>query len=336
MPQVDEEVYSTMFNALRHGVRRRILRMLSEKRMTFTAINDNLSISSSHLTYHIDSLGELVSKNNSDYRLSVFGRAAVEMMMNVENPPYQKEIFTRPNLLKVTAGLLIITIVAVSALSVNLYTLSNRHRELNIAYELSLDELEATVSELEVFQELESLIINRPFARFGSGLEIISGYNLEYEQSRTNSHFDHSWVGPRVVFYSPQDNLTLRMYSFISLIESFIPLTIQIGNAYQNESGVLVEIRGEETIWQSPILRSLNITENGVYDVHLPSKGWYTISMIGPIRRSSGGGFKGRLLGQTINGTFVPDENVRAWVDFKLLRDAEPVLFGLSTLWSGL
>jgi len=242
----------------------------------------------------------------------------------------------RPNILKVTTVLLIITLVAVSVLSINYYTLSNKHRELNIAYEILSDELDATVSELEAFQELESLIITRPFARFSLGLEIISGYSLEYEQSRTNSHFDHSFDGPRALLYSPQDNLTLRMYSFISLMESFIPLTIQWGNAYLNESGVLVQIRGEETIWQSPILRSLNITKNGVHDVLLPSKGWYTISRIGPIRKSSGGGFKGRLLGQTINGTFVPDENLHAWIDFKLLRDEAPVLFGLSRLWSGL
>ena len=314
MSKVDDEVYSTIFNALRHGVRRRILRMLSEKQMTFTAINDNLSISSSHLTYHIDSLGELVSKNNSDYRLSVFGRAAVEMMVNVENPPLQNEIFTRPNLFKGITGLLIITLVAVSVLSVNLYALSNKHRELNIAHDRLLDELEATVSELGTYQELENLIITMPYARLIQGLEIVSGYSLEYQQSRTNSHFDHTVVGHRVVFYSPQENLTLRMSPFISLLESFIPLTIQRGNAYQNESGVLVEKRGEETIWQSPILRSLNITENGVYDVLLPSKGWYTISMSGPIRKSSGGSFPGRLLGQMINGTYVPDENIRYWI----------------------
>ncbi len=333
MSQVDEEVYTTIFNALRHGARRRILRMLSEKQMTFTAINENLSISSSHLTYHIDSLGELVSKNNSDYRLSVFGRAAVEMMKNVENPPDQMDIIRGLNLVKITSGLLIITLVAVSALSINMYNLSNRHRDLNIAYDLLFDDLEATVSELGTYQELENLIITRPYARLVQGLEIVSGYSLEYQQSRTNSHFDHTVVGHRVVFYSPQKNLTLRMSPFISLVESFIPLTIQRGNAYQNESGVLVEMRGAETIWQSPILRSLNITENGVYDVLLPSKGWYTISMSGPIRKSSGGAFVGRLLGQMINGTYVPDENIRAWVDFKLMRDAEPVLFGLSRLW---
>ena len=234
-------------------------------------------------------------------------------------------------------GLLIITFVVVSALSINQYTISNKHRELNIAYEALLDELEATASELEVYQELESLIINRPFARFDPGLEIISGYSLEYHQSRINSHFDFSHAGSTAVFYSPQDNLTLRMFPLItSPLASYIPLTIQSGNAYMNESGVLVEKRGEETLWQSPILRSLHITENGVYDVRLPSKGWYTISMKGPIRRSTGGGYTSRLLGQMINGTYVPDEIVRAWVDFKLLRDEEPVIFGLSSVWSRL
>ena len=86
MSEVDEEVYTTIFNALRHGVRRRILRMLSETQMTFTALNEKLNISSSHLTYHLDSLKELVSKDDASYRLSVFGRAAVDMMNGIENP----------------------------------------------------------------------------------------------------------------------------------------------------------------------------------------------------------------------------------------------------------
>lgn len=87
MSEVDEEVYTTIFNALRHGVRRRILRMLAGTQMTFTALNENLNISSSHLTYHLDSLGELVSKNDYGYSLSVFGNAAVDMMNGIENPP---------------------------------------------------------------------------------------------------------------------------------------------------------------------------------------------------------------------------------------------------------
>ena len=87
MSEIDEEVYTTIFNALRHGIRRRILRMLSETQMTFTTLNENLNISSSHLTYHLDSLKELVSKDDTSYQLSVFGRAAVDMMNGIENPP---------------------------------------------------------------------------------------------------------------------------------------------------------------------------------------------------------------------------------------------------------
>jgi len=43
MSEVDEEVYTTIFNVLRNGVRRRILRMLSERQMNFTAINEKLA-----------------------------------------------------------------------------------------------------------------------------------------------------------------------------------------------------------------------------------------------------------------------------------------------------
>ena len=45
-------------------------------------------------------------------------------------------------------GLLIITLVVVSALSINLYTISNRHRELNIAYRLLQENLNQTQLEL--------------------------------------------------------------------------------------------------------------------------------------------------------------------------------------------
>ena len=87
MEEFDEEVYSTIFNALRHGVRRNILRMLEEREHSFTDMEEKLDLSSSHLTYHLDSLKELITKTETGYKLSVFGRAAVEMMRQVESPP---------------------------------------------------------------------------------------------------------------------------------------------------------------------------------------------------------------------------------------------------------
>ena len=62
MPNLEDETYSTMFSSLKHPARRKILRMLAEKPKTFSQILDELGISSSHLTYHLENLGELVSK----------------------------------------------------------------------------------------------------------------------------------------------------------------------------------------------------------------------------------------------------------------------------------
>jgi len=50
-------------------------------------MEEKLGLSSSHLTYHLDSLKELITKTETGYKLSVFGRAAVEMMGHVESPP---------------------------------------------------------------------------------------------------------------------------------------------------------------------------------------------------------------------------------------------------------
>jgi predicted transcriptional regulator len=55
--------------------------MLSERSMTFSQLLEELGVSSSHLTYHLENLGELVTKTeNGKYKLSTFGAASVETM----------------------------------------------------------------------------------------------------------------------------------------------------------------------------------------------------------------------------------------------------------------
>jgi len=74
MPESREEIYSVMFSSLNHPARRKILRILSEKPLTFSEMLEILGVSSSNLTYHLDSLGELVTKDDSGiYKLSTFG-----------------------------------------------------------------------------------------------------------------------------------------------------------------------------------------------------------------------------------------------------------------------
>jgi DNA-binding transcriptional ArsR family regulator len=84
----DEEPYSTIFASLKHPIRRRILRMLSKKPMSFSEMLEVLGVSSSFLTYHLENLGELVAKiDDGKYRLSSFGEAAIATMTKVEDIP---------------------------------------------------------------------------------------------------------------------------------------------------------------------------------------------------------------------------------------------------------
>jgi hypothetical protein len=226
-----------------------------------------------------------------------------------------------------------VLIIGLIIISIQYTGLSNRYRDLSDRHETLSDELEAATLEREAFKELEELVIQNPYTRFSHGLDIVSGYGLEYEETWHNSGHTHSIEGFSAVFYAHLDNLTLRMRPFIyfPLDDFAIPLTLQSGNAFFNESGVFVERNLLVTVWQSPVIWSVNATGKDAYDVQLPSKGWYTLSMVGPIRSTSGGGLSLRFIGvRLINGTWVREDRVHAWVEFKLMKGGEPVLFALS------
>jgi hypothetical protein len=82
----EEETYSLIFSSLKHPIRRRIFRLLSEGSKSFTEILEEVDVDSSHLSYHLDSLKELVKKENGKYALSDFGYAAASLMSMVEEP----------------------------------------------------------------------------------------------------------------------------------------------------------------------------------------------------------------------------------------------------------
>jgi hypothetical protein len=87
MAHPEDETYSVIFRSLRHPIRRKILRLLSESPHGFSKMQEILKIESPHLTYHLESLGNLLSKTeDAKYRLSSFGKAAVDVMSDVEEP----------------------------------------------------------------------------------------------------------------------------------------------------------------------------------------------------------------------------------------------------------
>jgi DNA-binding transcriptional ArsR family regulator len=124
-----EEIYSIMFSSLKHPVRRKILRILADKPLAFSEMLELLGISSSNLTYHLDSLGELLSKDEKGvYRLSTFGQASVSTMKIVEEVP-EVQSKKRTSLTKkwrlVTGVLLIGLIVFASLATLEVTTLNS-------------------------------------------------------------------------------------------------------------------------------------------------------------------------------------------------------------------
>jgi len=86
--KIEEETYSLVFTSLKHPIRRRMLRMLANKPLAFSEILETLTIDSGHLSYHLESLGDLIVHNqNGKYMLSSIGVAAVRLMSGVEEHP---------------------------------------------------------------------------------------------------------------------------------------------------------------------------------------------------------------------------------------------------------
>ncbi len=137
MSDSEEDSYSTIFTSLKHPIRRRLLRILSDEPQSFSDLQKQFKIESSHLTYHIESLRNLLYKTpDGKYALSSFGEAAVSMMKNVEEPP--KALLHKPIQLVHRIGMLkLLTLILIGVLATSLVfnaVFILRYNELNKAY----------------------------------------------------------------------------------------------------------------------------------------------------------------------------------------------------------
>ena len=83
--KLEEEAYSLIFNTLKHPIRRKIIRLLSDKPKTYSEILHELSMDSGHLNYHLENLGDIVTRTKAGkYALSSVGKTAVNLMTKVE------------------------------------------------------------------------------------------------------------------------------------------------------------------------------------------------------------------------------------------------------------
>jgi hypothetical protein len=110
--------------------------MLSETTMTFSQMLEELAIPSSHLTYHLENLGDLLVKGtDGKYKLSSFGKASVSMMKSAEEVPniHTKRFSALPLRWKSLYAVFIIGILLLSTFAFVQHTSLN---QLSSNYEL--------------------------------------------------------------------------------------------------------------------------------------------------------------------------------------------------------
>lgn len=280
--------------------------MLSEKPMTFSEMLKDIQLSSSHLTYHLESLGELVSKTDEGtYKLSAFGEVAVGTVKKVEETPRATESKRLPSLSikwKSLTVTLLIGLVVLAGLAYTQYQSLNRlsqdygqltklidslEKDPAIQYEYELRYNSSTIhgsaigvplSVIETLPEQlnSSTIVPPPENVSLTTLDIyfIPPENLSLTTLNVSSStlmFSGPWC---CAIYTSYDNctlhLTLQMHSISSGLH--MPLTVQKGSTFDVETDEI-----------APVIWSANATMTGEYSILLLSKGWYTISLVGPI-----------------------------------------------------
>lgn len=336
MNEYREAVYTTMFNALRHDARRKILFLLSRGDRSFTDLYETLDISSSHLTYHLEALDGLIYKSHSAYTLSSHGKTALDIMNRVESPHSSSEdaskhlsmLYGERSLSKPLLGLLLASLLLVTGLYVNLQ--QTYASQLN-----TLEEKDSVIAslytELSAKKDLSGLelICQRP------GTHITSYYTLSYYYGGKEGP-QATEKNSMLVFYAPEDGLTLKI-EFLSYLPegAYLPVTVQEGNAPRYE--ISPQIVSEEVAahvhkeYQSPVIASRNVTgADRELLVPLDARGWYTISLTGQIRVQNQEGAYVNLAWFN-HDLWASTESPKLWANCQLMKNGEATLFAIDT-----
>jgi DNA-binding transcriptional ArsR family regulator len=295
-----EEIYSTMFNSLKHPARRKILRVLSEKPLTFSEMLDLLGVSSSNLTYHLESLGELVTQENGVYKLSTFGSAAVGTMRVVEEAPEIQPKKRAISLkLKTALAVTLIALVIVASLAIWQYNAlnqaSNQRNALQSKYNQLLSWTSTTNMAINFLQQVTQIdtshyqatllsnIVDQP-SDLGGMLEQTMMYSLSSSDSKMDVYFrfrenELSWyqiimLAGSPVYSQPQPYSALdaakgllgrlSIYENAGYLENMSSMLSLVSNAMQNMEITEGNIKLNVTVSGDITQIVMMYTENGV------------------------------------------------------------------------
>jgi bacterioferritin (cytochrome b1) len=344
----EEDTYSSMFTALKHPIRRKILKILSKSQSTYTEILNQLNIDNGLLNYHLDNMADLITKNGEGrYRLSSFGEAAVGVTMKVEEAP---EIKKKPLRLTVaqTTGIFLILVIGLASVTGLYIQLRGDYEGQGVMLTQTQEELDAANRRIERLTILDELAnISEPATWTTSGIQITKGFPMSYTyQNLTTSKSINDDTSSLITFYAPVDGVVVHLELYVDPVNvNELDLTIQRGRAGRNETWVMVGTKGEyfnltdtsnptllDTVWEAPVLWSLKTEGNGAYESPPLNKGWYTFSLFGPVIAYGPNSFRGVYVRypsfQNLDSQL---NSYRVMADFTLRNNETPILFAVST-----
>ncbi len=222
-----------MFSSLRHPARRKILKMLSEREMTFSQMLDELEIPGSHLTYHLENLGEfLIKMPDGKYKLSSVGEACFSVMKGAEEVPSvnTKKFSVLPFRWKTVLTVFTIGIILLASLSsVQYYFFSQLSNDYELL-EIELEEIKSRNQQIISWSSAErAMTIIRDVAQIDT-----TKYEMTLLRDVMEDRADLGGVGEERLHYSlvtseSKIDLVLRfrndhfsLYQ-MSLIEGILP-----------------------------------------------------------------------------------------------------------------
>jgi hypothetical protein len=271
----EEDTYDTIFKAMQHPIRRRILRMIGEKPATYTEIQKELNIDNGLLNYHLDALSPLITKNAEDkYTLSDFGKATTGLIKGVEEP---SKITSASSTSPLVKWLTVILAVALIVSGVGLVELNNRYIDLSGRYidasnQISIQRSQIDVLDSKLSASVQSSELVDLMKTFGVGFErahisLLGRFSTLYSRMLVNGTTEGTFVHitEYAYVYAPRDNLTLRVTAHLESTRN-IPITV-----FREE--------GEAASVNSTRLTSLEVKPDAFNEfyVELPTRGWYRV-----------------------------------------------------------
>ena len=258
----EEDTYSTIFNALKHPIRRRILRIIENKPSTYTEIQNQLNIDNGLLNYHLENMRSLLTKTESgNYTLSEFGGGATRLLEKVEQPSSNQDnnLFgINPLYIKY---IIVVLIVSLGALSFQYIKLDNRYNILetqNVALELELVEEQKNLEKEIVYETLKMALIEEMIPDYNMLTHNTNSIILSTEliedvdvPSRVGSH--------KIILMSPQEieakadaegDFQYLVFTRYDLNPKNIMITINTVGVFDAGGGMIIQFKLSGTVYQ--------------------------------------------------------------------------------------